>query len=124
VDKKLPKEKSLLSLASRSKEIIHSDSDDSSINTEDDVIVLDDTLEEKQPTPNEIRTNSKPQQSHDIESLLCSFDSIKIDPKSASSKAASRKSKSPKAESSINDVYVPFSQRMKTIYKNASIFDK
>jgi hypothetical protein len=118
VDKKLPKEKSLLSLASRSKEIINSDSDDS-INTEDDVIVLDDTLEEKPHAPSKIRTNSKPQQ-NDMDSLLCSFDSIKIDTKNA----ASCKPKSPKVESSVNDVYVPFSQRMKTIYKNASIFDK
>jgi len=116
---KISKESSLSSLPLRSKETINYASDDS-ITNEDDIIVLDDTIEEIEPKLK--KPNSKLDK-NDLESLLASFDSIKID-KEKTSNATSNKSKSPKPESSSNDAYIPFSQRMKTIYKNASLFDK
>lgn len=109
---KVTKESKAPSLPLRSKEPINSD--------EEDVIVLDDTIEELEPKTNE---STSKQDQNDLETLLASFDSIKIG-KENTPKAKSSKYESPKPESSHTNVYIPFSQRMKTIYKNASIFDK
>jgi 5'-3' exonuclease len=76
----------------------------------DDCIILEDSFVSITTTT---KTSIDEENNDQLDLLLQSFDNIKIDNK----KKVQAKQKSP-------EIYVPFSQRMKTIYKNSTIFDK